>query len=77
VGAAAADGVDGADGSVGAASSLLLVVGRGRKEPLRGCSRLWRSWVCCRLLWGRRKSKGRSSVLLLGKGKEDGERCGG
>jgi hypothetical protein len=40
-----------ADGSVGAASPLLLVVGRGRKEPLRGYSRLWRSWVCCRLLW--------------------------
>ena len=77
VGAAAADGMDGADGSVGVASPLLLVVGRGRKEPLRGCSRLWRSWVCCRLLWGRRKSKGRGSVLLLGKGKEDGERCGG
>ena len=38
-GAAVANGVDGADGSVGAASSLLLVVGRGRKELLWGCSR--------------------------------------
>ena len=39
-----------------------------------GCSR-WlrgRPWVCCRLLWGRRKSKGRGFVLLAGKGKEDG-----
>ena len=36
-----------------------------------------RGLVSCRLLWGRRKSKGRGSVLLVGKGKEDGERCGG